>query len=114
MHRGTATILLTVVLLMMVAGYRFDQYVLAKNYVVSSQAPCDPTQGQCFIEQCPIDEDLCDSEPYVKVEVLANQAPACLEEHSCTAFSCDGMASCAIEYCTPDTLEDGEACTPQL
>ncbi len=112
MTRGPRlTLLFTLALVVVTVAYRYDQYVLHKNYIVNAQAPCDPTTEQCFVSDCTPGDPGCDTSPYEKVTMSAAEAPACLEEHSCDSFSCAGSLSCSIAYCSDDTLEDGETCT---
>ncbi len=102
--------------LIAVIWYRYDQYVLAKNYMMLSTASCDPAFESCFAADCEgLEETECDTTPYAKVTVLAADAPQCLFEHSCEDFSCEGKEQCEFTYCAEDTLEEGEICvsTPE-
>jgi len=108
-------LLLLLSAILVVIAYRYEQYVVQRNFLIDVQAPCDPASKSCFVSDCsPTDDPACDTSPYDKVEILDSEAPACLEEHTCVAFSCEGYSNCSIDYCSEDTLEDGEACTPAL
>ena len=91
-------------------GYRFYDYVVDKNLILSIYTPCNPSTEECFItdeENAYFDFQL---EPYKKVEIVDKYAPICLEEHNCENFVCDNIESCNITYCSEDTLEEWESC----
>lgn len=102
-------LLLALLAIVGIAGYRYEQYVLARNFLMEVQVPCDPASEACFALACDSEDEECDTTPYKKVEVLASEAPACAEEHTCEAFTCSGD-SCSETYCAEDTLEEGEQC----
>ena len=111
MKKGPAPLLALFLLVIFgVFVYRYDQYLLKKNYQIDAQVPCDPSQEQCFVADCAKDDPECDTTPYKKVEVLASEAPSCLTEENCTVFSCS-TASCKITTCNDSTLEAGEVCS---
>lgn len=110
--RPALTLTLLVLAILGIVGYRYNQYVLDKQYVVDAAAPCDSTQNSCFVADCSPDEDAnCDVTPYEKVELPGALVPDCLLENSCDAFTCNDENNCVITYCSPDNTEDGEACT---
>lgn len=113
MLKGSALTLLAIfIAVLAIVGYRYQQYVVEKNYVVDAAAPCDPSQNSCFVADCsPEEEADCDLTPYEKVELPGTDAPDCLLENSCDAFTCDAANGCTITYCSPEAVEDGEACT---
>lgn len=75
-------------------------------------APCNPEIEKCFVSDCSSEDDPeCDLTPYKKVEILAKEAPSCLEEHSCESFGCNQIKSCSITYCDNKSKEEGEICT---
>ena len=88
---------------------RYQGYVVGGDFLLQTAAPCDPGAAACFVSDCQAGADL-SCEPYAKVEVLARDAPACLEEHSCAAFSCEGRRGCSVSYCSDTALEGGERC----
>lgn len=91
-------------------GYRYYDYFIAKNISLYAFTPCSPDIENCFIsseESAYFEFQL---EPYKKIEILDKYAPTCLEEHTCENFSCDGIESCIVTYCSEETLEDGEYC----
>lgn len=95
-----------------VVGYRYQQYVFERNFTLQVNGPCDPATNTCFISDCSPEVDpACDTTPYEKILVTANEAPACLEEHTCTDFSCEGKTGCEIAYCDADSVEGGEQCS---
>lgn len=114
MNARSSRILLACVFLAIagIAAYRYQQYVVDKNYLLEVNAPCDVTTHSCFTSDCSPQDDLsCPPGPYEKVEIRKAVAPACLEEHTCTSFACPAGGTCAITYCSSDSLEDGEHCS---
>lgn len=113
MKKGYFTYLgiITTFLIFLAFFTRFADYVIEKNTVLSIYTTCDPVSESCFIS----DEDNAyfeiQLEPYKKIEVIEKYAPACLEEHSCSSFSCDGIESCSEVLCNDATTEEGEWCT---
>lgn len=91
--------------------YRYEEYLLRQNFLVNAFVPCNPSLGTCFISDCsPEDDPSCDTEPYMKATLPANEAPLCVLNHTCNSFSCDGLASCEITTCDDSSIEDGETC----
>lgn len=104
--------ILGVLILLVVVGYRYEQYVISRNFIIQVNTSCDPAKENCFISDCSPEDDLsCPDGPYKKVEILSADAPRCLQEHQCTEFTCDGIRDCKITYCAADILEDGESCS---
>lgn len=98
-------------ILLCIVGYRYYDYVYKGNFPLEVNAVCNPSIEKCFVSDCdPANDENCDTAPYKKVEISKNEAPICLEEHSCKTFSCSGLSNCAITYCSSDTLSDGEKC----
>ena len=90
---------------------RYQQYVYNKNFILDVNTVCDPTIEQCFISDCTPGTDSCDITPYKKVEILDLYAPKCLEEHSCSIFTCEEKkGDCSITYCSAENTVDGEKC----
>lgn len=101
------------VVIAIIAIHRYEQYVLSRNFLLEVNSSCSPGEGNCFVADCsPQDDPSCDLTPYKKIEILARNAPKCLEEHNCEAFSCKGATSgnCQITYCSDDTREEWERC----
>jgi hypothetical protein len=96
--------------LLCVVGYRYYGYVYMKNFLIDVNAVCDPKRQSCFVADCDPADSECDTTPYIKVELLAHDAPVCLEEHSCQTFSCSGLSNCTITTCSSESLSDGEKC----
>lgn len=90
-------------------GYRYYQYMVKKNFILEVNVACDPNTENCFKADC--SGDGCDTSTYKKVTISAHDAPKCLEEHNCDTFTCTGISSCTMTYCSKDTLADGEVCT---
>lgn len=103
--------LLAIALLLGAAVARYLAYSQG-DYLITASVPCDPTSGSCFVTKCGEDaEASCDATPYAKATLQAREAPTCLEEHSCTAFSCAGRETCTVAFCSDDTAAEGERCT---
>lgn len=103
-------IILSMVVILGIVGYRYYHYVVKGDYVVLANVSCDPAVESCFVADCSPDEDPeCDDTPYKKVEVLSAEAPGCLKEHTCEVFECTSE-SCSVTECSEDALEDGEVC----
>ena len=101
---------LMIAALLCVVGYRYYQYVYMRNFILDVNVACDPVKESCFTADCNASDPSCDTTTYKKVEILAHNAPKCLEEHSCQNFSCDSINSCKISTCSTDSLADGEKC----
>ena len=94
-----------------IVAFRYHQYVVARVYPIEANTVCDPAVHSCFVADCsPADGPACDRTPYEKVSVFAHDAPACLEEHTCASFSCEGRRACAITYCSEQAIKQGETC----
>ena len=105
-------IVLILFLLVTVVGYRFYQYKILRNFLLEVNTVCNPEVEECFVMDCVEGELDCDTSPYKKVEILAHDAPVCLEEHMCESFSCPSYSNqCVVVYCSEETLLDGEICT---
>ncbi len=100
------------IIVISVIGYRYYDYVVQRNFLLEVNVTCDPATDTCFVMDCvPAEDPFCDITPYKKVELLASEAPACLEEHACEAFSCGASESCTETFCSDDTREEWEICT---
>lgn len=113
MKKGVGYILVLFIIIIAVASInRYKQYVLDRNFVLEVATACGATEpGDCFIAICESEDPSdCDTTLYKKVNIIARDAPKCLEEHTCADFSCNGIASCNITYCNDDSIEDGEEC----
>lgn len=111
MLKDSKTFLLFIfILVLLVSVTRFYQYKVNDNYVLLANVACDPEVESCFVWDCDLDEPDCDRSSYKKVEILASEAPACLEEHGCENFSCDYSSSCKVIECADVYLEEWEIC----
>ena len=113
MHRNPIyTLMVFALIVLVVVGYRYKDYILDNNFLLDVHAECGSNEGTCFSPNCSEEGELgCDSVPYKKVEILASEAPKCLEEHACKNFFCSiDQASCNITYCSEESLEEGEEC----
>ena len=110
---STYLILIILVGVAAVVANRYYHYVDQRDFLLDVDMACDPSTEQCFVSDCsPEDNPNCDTSPYKYVEILASNAPRCLEEHSCDSFSCDpDDTTCSITYCNEETISEGETCT---
>jgi len=107
----TILLALSILIILGIVWYRYDQYVVQRNFITYAAVPCSEEEGTCFVMDCSPEEEGCDLTPYKKVEVLASEAPKCVEEHTCEAFACPaGSTTCSETFCEDETLEDGEIC----
>jgi hypothetical protein len=104
-------ILIFIIVILLVGGYRYYQYMIKKNFILEMNTICDVKTEKCFSPSP--DLGFLDT-PYKKVSIIANLAPRCLEEHNCESFSCSNISDdpniCAITYCSDDTKDSGEEC----
>lgn len=102
-------------MILAVLVYRYYDYNIQRHYILEVNTVCDPAQEQCFIAAGSDYEDVYNSEPYKKVTIRADYAPECLEEHSCSAFTCEGVAgACVITYCDEETHDETETCVVEV
>jgi hypothetical protein len=114
MRGRTLSVLVAFLAIALLFGAAVARYLAYAHgdYLITASVPCDPTSGSCFVAECGEDTEIdCDETPYAKATLLAREAPACLEEHSCATFSCAGREACAVAFCSDDTAADGERCT---
>lgn len=93
-----------------VAAFRLEEYLLAKNYVLFTHVPCDPSEEICFSTICSTGDTTCVEEKYAKVEISANDAPACVVENNCDLNICSEVTCTQLE-CNGVNLEEYEKCT---
>lgn len=104
-------VLLLVAGLFLAIAARYYSYFVTQDFIIYANVICDTNVEACFVSDCIPGEDLgCDGLPYKKIEILANEAPKCILEHTCETFSCENYPSCVVTYCSADVIEDGEAC----
>jgi len=113
MKGSTSFLLLLVVIVGIIAGHNSLRYYLNKGYPIHAVIACNPTMHTCFVADPATADPAYQTEPYAKVVIDNANAPKCLDEHTCTDFSCIGITGCSIEYCSASTTEDGESCSTQ-
>ena len=100
-----------IITIMFVGSYRYYQYMIERNFIISVNTICDQQNESCFSSSPDLSYG---QNPYKKITLTANYAPKCLEEHNCDSFFCPSILEkssiCEITYCTDDTKEDGEEC----
>jgi hypothetical protein len=111
-YLGAISFLLLLILAMIiVVGYRFEKYYIQKDYTVTVFTNCNIANHSCFIADPSTADPAFQNAPYAKVQLNAHFIPQCLEEHTCTNFSCSGTPSCTISYCSAKNVSDGESCS---
>lgn len=112
--RSTTFFTVLCIFILAIAGHNFVRYHILKDYPVSTFTECDPEKHNCFLADIDTSDPTFQTGPYAKVEVNAAYAPSCLDEHTCSNFSCDGIAGfCDVKYCTEDSVDEGETCSNQ-
>lgn len=103
---------LIVFFVLIIAVYNFMHYYVFKNYTVQVYTACDTSKHSCFVADPDIADPTFQSVPYSKVEMTASNIPSCLEEHTCSDFTCDNIVgACFVTYCSELNKEDGETCS---
>ena len=110
-HLPALLVILAATVFTLAAVARYHGYLGERDFLLYATVPCDPERHACFTGFCSEDDPDCSPDPYAKAAVSAQAAPACFEEHSCSAFSCEGRERCAISFCSEDALEANERCT---
>jgi len=96
---------------LMIIGHNFWRYYAVRDFRVHAFIQCNPKEQKCFVANPDIADPAFQSNPYAKVDMLATNAPPCLEEHTCSNFSCEHvLGACTISYCSDTSKEDGEEC----
>jgi hypothetical protein len=115
MHKSshtTAFLVFICIAVVALGAHNFFRYYLQKDYPFHVFTTCNPAQHSCFTADPNNSDPTFQSGMYEKVLISASRAPQCLEQHTCTDFSCAGLgSSCQISYCSKATLEAGESCT---
>jgi hypothetical protein len=114
---STASVWIFIFAALVIAGSRYYHYFISQDFVVEVFADCAPATQSCFVSEADLVDPSSQPRDYKKVRGMANALPHCLIEHSCEAeFYCeaDQSSKCEIEYCTPESLSDGEVCNGPL
>lgn len=99
-------------LVAIIAGHNFERYHIFKDYPVHVFTACDTSIHSCFEADPATADPTFQTGPYAKVEMNAKYAPSCLDEHTCSNFTCDGIVGiCQVIYCSADSKETGESCS---
>lgn len=101
-------------LVILVAGAvvtRYYAYFVQEDYYLYAQVPCDPSEATCFINDCDMSDEECDTTPFMFAEMSASHAPDCFQENNCQEFECPADDdSCVVMECSEDALYDGVLC----
>jgi hypothetical protein len=115
MNRGVKFIYLIILVVLIVGVYRYYQYIIQKNFLITVNTVCSSIEEDCFYATS-TDVNF-GQNPYKKVIILKNVSPKCLEEHDCDSFSCANISNdphiCSTTYCSDETKTDGENCLNQ-
>ena len=111
-------ILFTVFALLLIAsiGVTFYKYMIKKDYLIFAHVECNPQEESCFYIPCEEGDSECDPtaiEYYKKITKKAFNVQICnTEDENCNPLFCSaGEKDCKITSCTPDNVEEGEACS---
>ena len=108
----TAFLVFLAVAVLVIGGHSFYRYYIVKGYPLHVFSACDPASHDCFVADPATADPTFQAGPYEKIEINAGVAPKCLDEHTCTDFSCTGIqGSCQVTFCSDSTKEDGESCS---
>lgn len=116
MQRSSKIILIVVaVVIVLIAGFKYDQYMVRKDFMMVSLIPCTPEEGTCFVRDCGGIASAvagCDGAPYKKILLHASYMPPCLEDQDCPEdMPCPaGDTSCSFIFCSDETLDEDESC----
>lgn len=114
-HSSIFLLALVIVGTIMVVAYRYHQYMTLGNYTIEVNTSCNSANEDCFVSDCTEADLECDPSPYKKVQIIAHEAPKCLEEHTCEDFTCiASMSSCTIVHCSSESLSEGEVCATTI
>jgi hypothetical protein len=121
--------ILFAVLAVLIAGSvaaTFWRYIVKRDYVIESQADCDPEAENCFVWKCdpvsPEEGEECTGLPdkdiwYYKIlRRNAKNIPLCdPNDENCEALSCPETESdCEEIFCSPENVKPDEECiTPE-
>lgn len=94
-------------------GLAYYRYYIQRDYIITSQAACDPYVETCFVSLCDSNEDECSENPdenisyYKDISRNAKNVPVCNPtEEGCSALSCPvGETDCEVTLC--DTNVNG-------
>ncbi len=102
---------LILVIFLGVLAFRFEEYLIARNYTLFAHVPCDASNTVCFSNICDYESDPeCTEEIFSKVQISAREAPSCVVENNCDANICSHV-SCIQLSCNSDNTEDYEKCS---
>lgn len=95
----------------------YYKYVLQRDYLVYTEAPCDPSAEVCFVYTCDPETEECSGNPeedtyyYKEVRRMASQFPGC-DPHGedCLIDRCgENEVNCSISLCDP--ADPDSSCT---
>ena len=109
------------VLILCIAGsvwFTYYRIVMRQDYIVESQADCDPTSEKCFVYLCDPSTENCtgdvdaDTSYYKLSRRKANMIPKCdPTDASCLPFTCGkNETDCEEIFCDAQTVKKGDEC----
>lgn len=97
---------------LIVPVHNYIRYYIYRDYDLHVFSQCNPLEHNCFLADSESADPTFQNGPYIKVSLNASVAPTCLDEHTCTDFSCANIRGrCEITYCKQALLDGGETCT---
>lgn len=114
MKKSGYLLVILLIILISSAVYKYWVFVAQRNFIITSEISCDPSEESCFVWDCTPEEDPeCDREPYKYISKNAKNIAVCdpYGEQECEELFCSPEeAECEITTCSEDELGDGEIC----
>ena len=116
MKRLTTTLTtITVLLVFLTAASSYYKFLIAKDYIIETKIPCDPTQGICYVGACDVVQNDC-SDPnnkskYYTIAFRNAKNIDCTDDSACD-FQCKaGESECGEKTCQSNNLSKVECYT---
>jgi len=108
---------ISAVIIFLCAGlWRYYEYFVAQDFMISSRINCDPSISSCFVSTCDPGDSECSTDPYLKIIKKANKIEECtFGDEKCSSMSCEnGEKDCSIISCNINNVMTGEHCSDGL
>lgn len=88
--------------------FSYKKYFLEKEYLISAEIPCDPSQDICYVGYCDSETEECEEEVfyYNRIEGVAGILPVCDPNYEdCPLLWCGekGNNTCVVIPCDSET-----------
>jgi hypothetical protein len=91
----------------------FSKFYILRDYTLKAEVECDPQSEVCFERPC-LEECEPDAEPeYYKIQTVQASDVLLCDPHlgECPEIDCGAIASCSEEFCSDESVPEGESCT---